>query len=150
MSASRVRFACANCGTAVQADRRLQGKRVTCRACRQPTRVPVLDAGQAVAPQARPVIPPPVPGTPQATPVARAKRRRQDPAELPWVVLLDEDDNPSTVDVFVTGPKGLATMKTKVTQKTADNMATTFLGGMLVAVGAVLMAIILGRPPKQG
>jgi hypothetical protein len=53
-----------------------------------------------------------------------------------------EDD--ATVPVGVTLPCGVGEVKAQVTKKTADSIILTTVGGFLVAVGMVLMAILTG------
>ena len=52
------------------------------------------------------------------------------------------------VDVSMSGPKGICGFQTKVSRKSADMMATTFLGGLLVVIGVIVCAIFGIRPPK--
>lgn len=62
----------------------------------------------------------------------------------------DEEDEPKpkqkqkTTTMRMALPKGLGSMETKVTQRTADGMAQTFLGGLLALAG-VFVAVFLGR-----
>jgi hypothetical protein len=50
------------------------------------------------------------------------------------------------VPVEVRLPGQLGGMKAEVDRKTSNMMATTFLGGVLVAIGAVLFAMFGGKP----
>ncbi|QEL18778.1 hypothetical protein [Limnoglobus roseus] len=50
-----------------------------------------------------------------------------------------------TVSMSMSMPRGLGAMKTEVSQKTADSMASTFLGGLLAVVGAIIMGMFMRR-----
>jgi DNA-directed RNA polymerase subunit RPC12/RpoP len=64
---------------------------------------------------------------------------------VPWVIPVTQDQEDSkTVDVNVGLPQ-VGSLKTKVTQKTADSMASTFLGGILVAMGVLLTSFLGGK-----
>lgn len=52
------------------------------------------------------------------------------------------------VPVALRFPGQLGGMQAKVSQKTANTMATATLGGMLVAIGVTLAALFLGGKPK--
>jgi len=64
------------------------------------------------------------------------------PPRLPMAMAAPEDGG--TVPVNLGLPK-LGSLQTKVTQKTADNMASSFLGGILVAIGVILAGMIGGK-----
>ncbi len=52
---------------------------------------------------------------------------------------------PSTTPVEMRLPGQLGGLKVNVDQKTSNTIATTFLGGLLVAIGAVLFAMFGGK-----
>ena len=92
-------------------------------------RVPV---GGVDADAARPVLGPhPVVGQPYETTGRPARPRKRPKSELTPVALRL--------------PGRLGGMTANVDRKTSSAMATTFLGGLLVAVGAVLFPMFGGR-----
>jgi hypothetical protein len=63
----------------------------------------------------------------------------------------DQQKRPSegTTPVELSLPKGLGGMKANVSQETANTLAKTFLGGALVALGVVVMAIFEVKSPRR-
>jgi len=74
-------------------------------------------------------------------PVVRPAPRRQEVEEY-----RRRDRKDDLVDVGMTAPGGIG-YKGKVTQKTADTMAITFLGGLMVALGVIVCMIFGIKPP---
>lgn len=60
--------------------------------------------------------------------------------------LIEADDGLVGLDLDLPNGGGI---RTKVTQRTADGMATTLLGGILVALGVALSAIFFWAKPKE-
>ena len=52
----------------------------------------------------------------------------------------------ATTPVEMSLPGQLGSLKAQVDQPTSNAMATTFLGGLLVAIGAILFAMFGGKP----
>jgi hypothetical protein len=123
----KVKFRCPNCDAGLSAGSKLAGKEVGCPGCTVPLVVPPITALVPVKPQIL------VPRVVDAEPTERrvARRRKRPKAEL--------------TPVELRLPGQLGGMKANVDRKTSNMMATTFLGGLLVAVGAVLFAMFGGK-----
>lgn len=119
----KVKFRCPHCDVNLSAGGKLAGREVGCPGCAVPLVVPAVTALVPVRPQAV------MPRVAEARPVERRVVRRK--AEL------------TPVELRLPGPLG--GMKANVDRKTGNMMATTFLGGLLVAVGAVLFAMFGGK-----
>jgi hypothetical protein len=73
------------------------------------------------------------------------------PVVVPEIISDDQRKHPSegTTPVELSLPKGLGGMKAHVSQETANTLAKTFLGGALVALGVVVMAIFGVKSPRR-
>jgi hypothetical protein len=110
---SMLKFACPECRVALKAKAKNAGRSYDCPKCEAKVTVP----GSLVQVQ-RPVI------VPEIIPTGQQKR-----------------PNEGTSPVELTLPKGLGGMKVNVSQGTANTIAKTFLGGLLVVMGAIVMAM---------
>jgi hypothetical protein len=118
-----VRFRCLHCQTRLRAKSALRGQEMICPNCKEFTAVPWKE----LVPSNLPV---PV-QQPVALPVAPSNLDTVLPAE-------------PTVPLSLTFPKGAGGVQTTVTQKTADDCAKFAVGGLLVAVGMVVLMILTG------
>ena len=112
-----IRFNCAVCDRKLKAFKDEIGDPIPCPRCEAIVFVP----GKSTRP-------PPVPKAPP----------------LPMVIPVEEAGEAGTVPVNLSVPQ-VGALQTKVTQKTADSMASTFLGGLLVAMGVLLMTLLGGK-----
>ena len=114
-----IKFRCDECDAGLKTGTQQGGKPFRCPRCEAPGTVPMTRALVPV-PKAHVVPLPP-----------RAKKRKK-----------------AGVPVRLRLPGELGGMQARVTQKTADSMATTMLGGILVAIG-VALAAFFGLKPKS-
>lgn len=123
-----VRFRCPNCEVGLNAKAEKAGRSYGCPNCSIPVTVPNT---RALVPVKRQVIIPEdaLDDDRPRVPARRRKRRRRD--EL--------------VPVAMKIPGVPAEMSVKVDRKTSNAMATTFLGGLLVALGAILFSMFGGK-----
>lgn len=122
----KVKFRCPHCDAKLSAGGKLAGREAGCPGCAVPLVVPAVTALVPVRPQAA------TPRVVEARPVERrVVRPKCRPAEL------------TPVELHLPGQLG--GMKANVDRKTGNMMATTFLGGLLVAIGAVLFAAFGGK-----
>lgn len=123
-----VRFRCPNCDAGLNAKAEKAGRSYGCPNCSVPVTVP---STRALVPVKRKVIIPEIVEDDERprVPARRRKRRRRD--EL--------------VPVAMKIPGVPAEMNVKVDRKTSNAMATTFLGGLLVALGAILFSMFGGK-----
>ncbi len=121
-----VRFQCPHCHVGLKAKREKAGNSYGCPSCETPVTVPTQTA---LVPVTRTVIVPEIihETRRQRKMVRRRKRRREE--SKPVEMRLGE----------VVG------MKVDVDKKTRNALATTFLGGLLVALGAVIFSMFGGK-----
>lgn len=123
-----LKFRCPSCDVGLEAKEEKAGRNYGCPNCEATVTVPVQ---QALVPVTHPVIVPEViPDWERRRKLARRKKRR-------------ERDDSRPVELKLPGPLGH--MKVDVDKKTRNTMACTFLGGLLVAVGAFLCSMLLGK-----
>lgn len=122
-----VRFRCPNCDVGLNAKARMAGRNYGCPNCSVPVTVP---AKRALVPVRRQVIIPEaaLDDERQRMPARRRKRRR------------DDDSKPVKMRLG-----NLAEMNVEVDKPTRNAMATTFLGGLLVGLGAILFFMFGGK-----
>lgn len=124
---TKLQFRCPNCNSRLLAGEGLAGRTFGCPKCAAKVTVPVSTALAPVEPQViRAEL---VPDDLHPRPLARRRKRRR------------QETTP--VEMRLPGPLG--EMKVNVDQKTSNAMATTFLGGLLVVVGAVLFSMFGGK-----
>lgn len=124
---TKLKFRCPNCDSPLLAGEGLAGCSFGCPKCAAKVTVPVSTALAPVEPQviqAELVLDDMRPRR-----LARRKKRRRD------------DMRPVEMRL----PGQLGGMKVDVDKKTSNAMATTFLGGLLVVVGAVLFSMFGGK-----
>lgn len=68
--------------------------------------------------------------------------RRESPRHLPSLPEVRSGIVPATRRVRMALPKDCGALDVEVTQETADSLAKTFLGGLLVAIGVFVAAMI--------
>jgi uncharacterized protein YlaI len=115
-----LKFACPYCNWRLWAKTEDAGRSYVCPKCEGKVPVPTQSA---IEPVAMPVI------AHEIIPDAQTNR----PAA-------------GTTPMELTLPLGVGSMKANVSQGTANTIANTFLGGLLVAMGVVLMAMFGGKP----
>jgi DNA-directed RNA polymerase subunit RPC12/RpoP len=121
---TRVKFQCPECEVRLSARGDRSGHEIACPRCESPVVVPMSRALVPIRREA--VIAEVIDDAPPPRKLARRPRRNSTPVELRL-------------------PGQLGGMKAEVDRKTSNMMATTFLGGLLVAVGAVLFAMFGGK-----
>ena len=114
-----IKFRCDGCDAGLKTGAQQGGKPFHCPRCEAPGTVPMTRA----------LVP--VPKVPMAPVPRRAKKRKN-----------------AGVPVRLRLPGDLGGMQARVSRKTADSMATTMLGGILVAIG-VALAAFFGLKPKS-
>lgn len=131
-----IKFRCQYCGTKISAREYLVGKSRPCPSCSSQVKVPA--SVETVMPLAltardgRQVFQPPL---------AESPPRQQ-------MLALDtaSDRLPAaSIPVEIRLPGKLGGMKASVDQTTSNSMAMTFLGGALVVLGAILVAMLGGK-----
>jgi hypothetical protein len=122
----KVRFQCPDCHARLSAKDKAAGHRLECPNCTSAITVPTTTALVPLKPQI--VVPEVIDDYEPARRLARRGRRRK-----------------SSVPVEMRLPGQLGGMRVEVDRRTSNAMATTFLGGLLVAVGAVLFAMFGGK-----
>lgn len=120
---TRVKFQCPECEVRLSARGDRSGQEVACPKCESPVTVPMSKALVPIRREA--VIAEVIDDDPPPRKLAR-RSHRGTPVELRL-------------------PGQLGGMKAEVDRKTSNMMATTFLGGLLVAIGAVLFATFGGK-----
>lgn len=122
----RVRFQCPDCHTRLSAKDKAAGRSLECPNCTSAITVPTTTALVPIKPQivAAEVIDDYEP----SRKLARRRRRRK-----------------SSTPVELRLPGQLGGMRAEVDRKTSNMMATTFLGAVLVSIGAVLFAMFGGK-----
>ena len=131
-----IKFRCQYCGTKISAREYLVGKSRPCPSCSSQVKVPA---------SVQPVMP--LVSTAKAgrqmfqAPIAESPPRQQ---------MLDQDTASDrlpapSIPVEIRLPGKLGGMKARVDQTTSNSMAMTFLGGALVVIGAVLVAMLGGK-----
>lgn len=123
-----LKFACPNCNVGLKAKEKNAGRSYDCPKCKTKVTVPVR---ASLVPIVIPVVVPEIVSDEQGKMTRRNKRRNQ-----------------STTPVELTLPKGLGGMKANVSQGTANTLAKTFLGGLLVVMGAIVMAMFGVKRPS--
>ena len=121
---TRVKFQCPECEVRLSARGDRSGYEVACPKCESPVTVPMSKALVPIRREA--VIAQVIDDDPPPRKLARRSHRASVPIEMRL-------------------PGQLGGMKAEVDRKTSNMMATTFLGGLLVAVGAVLFAMFGGK-----
>ncbi len=124
----RVKFRCPDCNVRLSAKDKVAGRRLDCPSCTNPITVPTTTALVPYKPQQL-VVPEVLDDYEPPRKLARRGRRRQS----------------STTPVELRLPGQLGGMRAEVDRKTSNMMATTFLGGLLVTIGAVLFAMFGGK-----
>jgi len=125
---SKLRFRCPTCKQILQAPPEGAGRRVRCPRCKTALFIPAAIIQEAPVPAY--VSPPPAP-------VMVVPPRAEAPAPEP------------TVPMNIAIPGSGISVGTQVTQKTANGMAKTVLGGALVAAGVLLAAWLGVQPPRS-
>jgi hypothetical protein len=124
-----VRFRCPSCDAGLSAKAEKAGRSYGCPNCSVPVTVPT---SRALVPVRRQVIIPEiVEDDERPRTLAKRRRRKRRKDEL--------------VPVAMKIPGIPAEMNVKVDRKTSNAMATTFLGGLLVALGAILFSMFGGK-----
>lgn len=121
---TRLKFVCEHCEARLAAKHTAAGRSLDCPRCAAPVTVPQTTALVPLRP--RLVIPAEVDPPRPLAPRRRKRRTGSTPVELRL-------------------PGQLGGMKANVDRKTSNMMATTFLGGLLVAIGAVLFGMFGGK-----
>lgn len=110
-----IKFKCPGCASRYETAERYSGEIWECPRCDGILEVPKVPSPALPAPLA-------------PKPVRRKRRKKQ-----------------AVVPIGLKMPHGLGGMQAKVTQGTANTMAKTFLGGILVAIGVALAALVGGK-----
>jgi phage FluMu protein Com len=118
-----VRFRCSQCQKRLRAKSELRGQELICPNCKDFTTVLL----KGLAPSNLPV------------PVQQPLPLLAAPLKLDTV-----PPGEPTVPLSLSFPKGAGGVQTTVTQKTADDCAKFAVGGLLVAVGMVVLMILTG------
>ena len=125
---TQIKFHCQNCGCGIIADGDAAGSTFQCFLCPEMVTIPARTA------LARIDDGPPL---------------REHPAHANGVIVASSQETRSlsrgTIPVELKLPGQLGGLKANVDQKTSNAMATTFLGGMLVALGAMLAVMLGGK-----
>ncbi|HMP03651.1 MAG TPA: hypothetical protein PKD86_08450 [Gemmatales bacterium] len=134
--ANLLKFPCPHCNVRLHAKAEKAGRSYDCPNCSALVKVPTTRALATVKPrvilrQKPPVIVPEI--IEDDEPVLVPARRRK-----------NRDDELVPVRVKIPGVPG-AEYEGQVDRKTSNAMATTFLGGLLVALGAFLFAMFGGK-----
>lgn len=124
---TRLKFTCEHCDAHLSAKPSAIGRSVDCPRCAAPVPVPQTTALVPIKP--RMVVPEVVDDDEPPRKLARRDLRRQS----------------STTPVELCLPGQLGGMKAEVDRETSNMMATTFLGAVLVALGAVLFSMFGGK-----
>lgn len=124
---TRLKFTCEHCDARLAAKPSDIGRSVDCPRCAAPVTVPQTTALVPLEP--RLVVPEVIDDDEPPRKLARRDRRRPS----------------STTPVELCLPGQLGGLKAEVNRETSNMMATTFLGGLLVALGAVLFAMFGGK-----
>ena len=106
-----IRFPCPACNRQLTIKAPLRERQSKCPACSTPLLIPAMAPVPVVIPR----------------------------EHIPFVLPADYPE--ATVPVNLGMPRGMGSLQTKVTQKTADHMASTWLGGVLVVIGVVIAAM---------
>lgn len=122
-----VKFHCPNCQRSISAKERLIGQIQPCPACAAKIQVPALGKSQTDL------------TTGNIQHVAPFNGSSPQQASHPNVA------NTDSMPVEIRMPYNLGGMKASVDQKTSNAMATTFLGGVLVVLGAIVYAMLGGK-----
>ena len=120
-----LKFRCPECDARLCARDRAAGRTLGCPNCEAPVTEPCCTALVPVQPQ--PIV---VPDRPHGKPARPLTRRRSRKSSTPVELRL---------------PGRLGGLKARVDRRTGNMMATTFLGGVLVAIGAVLFSMFGGK-----
>ena len=124
---SRLKFACPRCEVRLMTQNNQVGKSFDCPRCKGQLTVPSPDS-----------LPVPcralVPVSRTDTPLRVIKRRKKRPAPS------------GTTPLSLQFPKGMGGVKARVSQGTANTVAKTMAGGLLVAIGVFLMSMLGGKP----
>lgn len=123
---NRLKFTCEQCEARLAAKHSAAGRSVDCPNCAAPLTVPQATALVPVRPRA--VMP--VETDDEDRPLAARRRRKRRKDAVPVEMRL---------------PGHLGGLRATVDRDTSNKMATTFLGGLLVAVGVVLYAMVGGK-----
>lgn len=120
-----IKLQCHECETKMSVGDEFAGEVITCPKCTAPNLVSESEALVPIRPQplATGIIHEPPRG------MARRRKRRR----------------PLATPIEMRLPGQLGGLKANVDQKTSNAMATTFLGGLLVALGAFLFAGFMGK-----
>jgi endogenous inhibitor of DNA gyrase (YacG/DUF329 family) len=121
---TRLKFRCPECDARLSARDDRAGQVADCPSCQTNVTIPT---SRALVPFPRQVTPELVEDGPPPALARRVRRRSED------------------VPVEMRLPGQLGGMKATVDRKTGNMMATTFLGGLMVAIGAVLFAMFGGK-----
>ncbi|WP_437193672.1 hypothetical protein [Planctomicrobium sp. SH527] len=131
-----IKFRCQYCGTKISAREYLAGQSRPCPSCSSHVRVPA---------SVQPVMPPALTAKDGRqmfqAPIAESPPR---PQMLALDTASDRLPAPS-IPVEIRLPGQLGGMKARVDQTTSNSMAMTFLGGALVVIGAILVAMLGGK-----
>lgn len=121
-----ITFNCPGCDRVFNAEHDLAGESIKCSRCSTQLTIPAVCEPLAPTPrmEAHGGL-----AEPKDWPVAQRRKRRKS----------------STKPVEMRLPYQLGGMKVEVDQRTSNSMATTFLGGLLVALGAVIVFILGGK-----
>lgn len=119
-----ITFNCPGCDRVFNAEHDLAGESIKCSRCSTRLTIPVASEPPTTRMEAHGGL-----AEPRHRPATRLRKRR----------------NSSTKPVEMRLPYQLGGMKVEVDQKTSNSMATAFLGGLLVALGAVIVLILGGK-----
>ncbi len=122
----KIQFRCPSCNRGFHAEQDLAGESIKCPRCSTRLTIPAVSDPLAVMPRANSsgLLAP----SQGRTADRRVKRR-------------DSDTRPVEMRL----PYQLGGMKVDVDQKTSNSLATTFVGGLLVAIGVALAFILGGK-----
>jgi hypothetical protein len=122
-----VRFRCPNCDAGLSAKAEKAGRSYGCPNCSVPVTVPT---SRALVPVRRQVIIPEIAPDDERPRVPARRRKRR----------MVDDSKPVKMRLG-----NLAQLDVDVDKKTRGAMATTFLGGLLVALGAIVFCMFGGK-----
>jgi hypothetical protein len=122
-----VRIRCPICNTRLRTSEQSRGRRLTCPACDRRLMVPT-----------------------RSLPVVVYRPGPVEQPEVPYVQPMGLRPAEPTVPLELRFPHVPGGIQTTVTQKTADDIGKFAVGGFLVAIGMVVLAIITGGRFKPG
>lgn len=122
-----IKFRCPSCKKSISAKEQLLGLIRPCPACAANIQVPAL-------------------GYPKADLMAgHAQHMTSHSGSSPQQASRSDASQSEPIPVEIRLPGKLGGMKASVDQKTSNTMATTFLGGALVVLGAIVYAMLGGK-----